>query len=189
MRNYVARTGFRYFSTCKETFMMLFPVCLFCFIAMRDMRIWTFALFISVLFLLDVRIPGEQSFWCEFFTRETAEHHGSILWFCFSLIIYSTNNDQNYFLCLLFIIFSGLISQWPQSSLDFAGYRAAFNRNSQSCASCATAWQSAVSFFLCSIPLAWNWFYSFLYLPSPVHWFIVIGIAPLLHVATVYFDY
>ena len=62
MRNYIARTGFRYFSTGKETFMMLFPVCLFCFIAMRDMRIWTFALFISVLFLLDVRIPGEQSF-------------------------------------------------------------------------------------------------------------------------------
>ena len=92
-------------------------------------------------------IPGEQSFWCEFFTRERAGHHGSILWFCFSLIIYSTNNDQNYFLCLLFIIFSGLISQWPQSSLDSACYRAACNRNSQSRASCATAWQSAVPFF------------------------------------------
>ena len=27
--------------------------------------------------------PGEQNFWCEFFTRKTAGHHGSVLWFCF----------------------------------------------------------------------------------------------------------
>jgi len=50
----------------------------------------------------------------------------------------------------------------------------------------ATAWQSAVPFFLCSISLAWDWFYSFLYSPSHVPWFIVIGIAPLLHVDTVF---
>ena len=31
----------------------------------------------------------------------------------FSLMIYSTNNDQNYFLCLFFIIFSGLILSGP----------------------------------------------------------------------------
>ena len=53
----------------------------------------------------------------------------------------------------------------------------------------ATAWRSAVLFFLCSKSLVWDRFYSFLYSPSPIPWFIVIGIAPLLHVDTVFFAY
>ena len=117
----------------------------------------------------------EQNFWCEFFNREMAGHHGSVLWFCFPSWSTAPTTTKTISCVCSLSYFRGLFLSGPSllSILLATEWHATEIPN---LVPHATAWQSAVPFFLCSISLAWDWFYSFLYSPSRVPWFIVIGI-------------
>ena len=104
--------------------------------------------FYFVLFLLDVRIPGEQSFWCEFFTRETAGHHGNVQRSsCFrpKLSIFLGRNS---------IKTQGMANEISYHTIGvYLSWNSHFSNptwlhvEKSTLASCAAAWRSAVSFF------------------------------------------